>query len=479
MQQLKYFGTLLTDERKEIAMVTVQRGLNVMDTGIRFMASPHYDPANPAISVVRKPLVAGLWMLLALTLVILVWGMLAPLDSAAVARGTVMLLSNKKSVQHLEGGIIQDLLVQEGDRVNAGEPLVILNDTAASASRDLLQGQLFVARATQSRLVAERDGLEDITFDTDLVEGAKNSEALAKIIANQKRLFTTGREAQAAKLAILQQRIAQSEESMNGLQAQKQGTAEQNALLDQEIATVKELLDSGYATKTRLFELERHKSELQGSHGQYEGEIGKLQQTIAETKMEIVNQQKEFEAKNSEGLRDAQAQIADLTDKLRAAKDVAERTIITAPVSGIVTGLKFHTVGGVVAPGATLMDIVPQDDRLIIEARVRPTDISTVHAGLDARVIFTAYKMRSTPKVPGKVTLVSADTFTEPNTNPPISYYTARVEVDKTFLKSMEKKIELVPGMPAEVMINTGSRSFLAYLFQPITDSMHRAFREQ
>jgi HlyD family type I secretion membrane fusion protein len=457
----------------------VTRAVALVDSGVLFMTDRHYVSSNPATAIVRRPLVMGLWVILALAFVILIWGMFAPIDSAAVAQGRVVLFSDKKTIQHLEGGIIKEILVKEGDAVKAGQPLIKLNSTAAAANVSVLQSQYDMSRATRARLIAERDHQDTVTFDADMVARAKTNPDLSKAMAAQERLFSSERDAENAKRAILNQRIAQSQEEIEGLRSQIDSANGQLDLVSNEIATMQRLLAQGLATRTHLMELQRHQNELQGNRGQYEAEIAKAQQNIAETQMQIINQDNEFDAKNAQDLRDAQGQIADTQDKLRAAHDVLSRTTIVAPTSGIVTGLKYHTAGGVIDPGAPIMDIVPQNDTLIVEARVRPNDIGVVHVGEKARLIFPAYRTRATPKVPGRVIQVSADTFTDEHAMPPVTYYLARIQVDKKFLKKLSRPVTLYPGMPADVLITTGSRSFLNYLFKPISESMSRAFREE
>ena len=303
--------------------------------------------------------------------------------------------------------------------------------------------------------------------------------SLPDVIINQERLFESEHAEQYAKLAELGQRAAQSREEIKGLHAQGDGASDQLALLDQEIANVEELYKKGYATETRLLALKRNRSEMAGNQGQYQAQAAKMEQGITETDMAVINQQKDFETKTLQELHDTQLKVAELQDKLRAAEDVEGRTVITAPTEGIVTGLKYHTAGGVIPPGSPVMDIVPQNDSLIVEAHVRPVDIATIQTGMNARISFASYKSRTTPRVPGKVTQISADVFTDEHSSPPASYYTARIEVDKDFLHRLAKPIELRPGLPVDVMISTGSRSFLSYLLKPVADSMHSAFREQ
>jgi len=479
MQRRDLIAIVVGYFRRMEASPSVGHMLAKTDEAIHFMIRPDYIHPNSALAAVRKLLLAGLWIMLALAGIAIIWGAFAPIDSAAVAKGSVVLLSSKKTVQHLEGGIIEELLVKEGETVVAGQQLVRLSNTAANASRDIIEGQLYLARATEERLVSERDKKPAIVFDAELLEKSSHDEKLSKILEAQTQLFTSQRDAEEAKLNVLNQRIAQAKEEIEGFKSQKEGAVGQLALLEEEIGTVQKLLDKGYATRPRLLELERNRSELEGSKGQYGAQAAKVQENITETQMEILNQQNEFDSKNAQDLRDAQAQITEQEDKLKTAQDVADRRVITAPVAGIVTGLKFHTTGGVIEPGTAIMDIVPQDDQLIVEAHVKPTDIDVVRPGLPARVVFSTYKTRITPKVPGIVTQVSADKFTDEHSTPPSSYYIVRVEVDKHFLQTMKKPVELYPGMPADILIRTGERSFFSYLFQPISDSMNGAFREK
>lgn len=459
--------------------VIVQKTIMNMDIGTKFLMDKNYECKNPAISAVRTPLVVGCWVMLIFTSITIIWGAYAPIDSAAVAKGTVTLLSNKKTIQHLEGGIIEEIFVKDGDIVKKGQPLIRLDNVAAIANRDMVQGQLYLARATESRLIAESDNLGEVNFSSDMLEKSKSDEALAKILASQTSLFNSHISAQESKIAALNERINQFKEQIKGQMVQKDSTQSQLNLLRRNLASVETLVKKGYDTRTHLLSVQRTEKELEGNLGLYDSEIAKINQSITETEITITNQKHNFEITIADGLRDVQAQISDLTDKLRAAQDVVSRALIAAPSSGTVNGLKYHTIGGVIEHGVPIMDIVPQDDQLIIEARVKPTDIDVVHSGLDTLVVFTAYKSRTTPKVLGKVIQVSADRLSDMQSSPPDLYYLARVEVDKKFLSKMAKHIELYPGMPADVLIRTGSRSFLNYLFSPITDSTHRAFREE
>ncbi len=449
-----------------------------MDKVIKFMGSREYKSANPAMAAVRLPIICGFWMMMMLTIVIVFWGMIAPIESAAIASGNVVLLSNKKTIQHLEGGIIEKILVKDGDTVKNGQELLSLKNVAAIANRDMLKLQLYAQMAAEKRLLAERDKFEKVSFDPKMLEESKINADIAKVIESQERLFESEGISRKAKVDGLNQQILSAQEQIQGMEAQIKATKTQMQMLDEELVGVQQLFTKGYATKPRLLGLQRNREELDGKVGQYEAEIAKTRQNITETNINILNTKTEFETKISEEMRDSQSHMAELKERLRAAEDMLKRTVITAPADGVVNGLKYHTAGGVVEAGAPIMDVIPQNDQLIIEAKLSPNDIDTVHSGLESQVMFTAYSARNTPKVPGKVTQVSADKFETPGAIGQ-SYYTARVEVDKKFLQKMANHIELYPGMPAEVLIRTGSRSFFAYLFKPMTDSMHKAFREE
>ncbi len=453
------------------------KALAVMDSCIGFMAQKDYQTSNPAIALARAPIVAGLWITLALTLIILIWGVLAPIDSAVIAGGSIVLSSNRKTVQHLEGGIIDKIFVKDGDKVSAGQKLLSLSNAAANASHNTVREQLYDMRAAETRLRSLMAGREAVIFDSDILQAGQTNPVVSKIIATQTSLFEAEREAEASKIKTLGERAAQYQAEIEGLRAQKNAADSQRSLVEKEIGMVQELLKSGYATKPRLYALQKSQSELIGSQGQLDAQIMKAQQAIAELDVVTTNQKKEFETKNAENLRETQGKLAELLQKLGAAQDITGRTTLTAPMEGIVMGLKYHTQGGVVAPGAPIMDIVPQNDPLVVDVRVNPADIGSVHPGMEAKVMFAAYKARRTPKVPAIVTHVSADTFTEERNNAP--YYTARLEVDKNFLGQLKNPIDLYPGSPVNVFIRRESRTFLNYLFTPILDSTEKAFKEE
>lgn len=427
-------------------------------------------------AIVRPTLLVGMWLVLIIFGVFGVWASLAPIKSAAITTGQVVLDSNRKTIQHLEGGIIAEIYVREGDMVKEGDPLVRLDGTASKARLDLYTAQSIAARALEARLLAERDGKPTVEFPKDLVEQKESNPVVKDNLDSQRRLFKTRRKNLEGGLAVLQQKSEQYKQEIEGLKSQQVSATQQIKLLDEEIVGVKKLYDQGNALKARLLALQRNRSALDGQRGQYISEISKVQQAIAETEISMINAKNDFLNKVVSDLKDAQEQVANLEEQIRASADTATRTMITAPIGGQVTGLKVHTIGGVIAPHEAIMDIVPQDDKLIVESKVRIEDIDVVRPDLKAEVRLSAYRSRYVPLLKGKVVYVSGDRFTDERSGMP--YYTARIEIDLDELKDLDD-VKLYPGMPAEAMIVTGARSFLSYLLNPIQMSMNRAFREE
>lgn len=428
-------------------------------------------PVQAARGVIRL----GLWTALACFGVGGLWSALAPLDSAAVASGLVVIDSNRKTIQHLEGGIVDEILVREGEQVKAGQVLVRLHETASKARLESLKNQHFAARAAEARLVAERDGLDAPDFSRMPSKSKEPDADEREVLANQQQIFNAHASAFRSQVSIIEQKIEEHKKEIEGLSEQVKAETRQIALLDEEIEPVRRLLEKGYSSKPRLIALQREAEQLRGMRGQNIASIAQARQAIDEAKLQIIGLKEQRMADTVKELKDTQLQIADLEEQIRTSADIHDRVLVASPLDGYVTGLNIHTIGGVISPGEKLMDIVPTGDRLIIEAQVAPHDIHAVHPGLIAHVRLTAYKTRHMPTVDGKVITVSADRISDPRTGN--SYYLARIEADPDQLKKLEH-VTLTPGMPADVLIVTGSRTLMAYLFDPITETMHKAFRE-
>lgn len=449
-----------------------------MDKFATIVANKEYKGENPAIAAVYSQFRSCLIVISVITFITIVFGTLVPIESAAIARGSIVVVSKRKTVQHLEGGVIKAILVDDNQLVKKDQPLIEISDVAPKANREIIQSELWVLKASQERILALQNKAEEIKFPQEMLDAAENNVELKQSIKSQTELFNSQLKLQQGKVNTAKQHMKSAEEEIIGLEAKIESTESQLVLIKDEISSVESLLKKGYATKVHYHELLRTAAELKGNSAQFKAEIAKSKQGITENEMEIANLENDFANKTAEELHDVTSKIKDNEEKFSAAADVVRRTVITSPSEGIVTGLKFHTIGGVIGAGTPIMDITPQSDKLIVEAKVQPTDIDVVEVGLDARIVFTAYKSRRTPLISGKITQVSADTFSEQMGGQNISYYTARVEVDAQELAALNSKIKLYPGMPVDVFIRTGSHSFFSYMLSPITDSLQRAFKE-
>ncbi|CAM5444238.1 Type I secretion system membrane fusion protein PrsE [Mycolicibacterium aubagnense] len=404
----------------------------------------------------------------------IVWSALAPMAEGATATGIVSPDGSRRTVQHLEGGIIKELEVRDGDLVRAGDPLVTLQSTQAAALYDLYLEQARTLEATQARLSAEQEDKTEINFPPDLLASA--DERARKIIAGQTLLFNQRRSSLEAQLQILDARKRQFEEQLSGLRAQVVSVDAQLALTEQEHSVKKSLVDKALLARSETLKLERSKAALDGDRGSFVGQIAEVEQKIGELDTQSMSLKATQSADIADQLEKARAGYIDAAERLNASKDVLDRTVITAPVTGKIANLKFKTSGGVIGPGQAILDIVPTNEELLIDARVSPSDIDVVAAGLQATVHLTAYSSRGMPRVTGTVKSVSADRVTDETTGQ--SYYLARVEVPRGELEALEEGVVMMPGMPAEVLIVTGRRTVLDYLMEPFMAAFRRGLRE-
>ncbi|MCP4588748.1 MAG: HlyD family type I secretion periplasmic adaptor subunit [Pseudoalteromonas sp.] len=402
-----------------------------------------------------------------------VWSAFAPLDSAALAPGTITVKGNRKTVQHLEGGIVKQLYVKDGDIVKSGDPLVRLDDTQARAELQILKGQLYLVQAQEARLVAERDDLESIVFPDALVKaGDARAEDAQKLELQQ---FSVRRVSYEGEVEVFKQRVGQLQTQAKGLRALIKSKKSLIASYEEEINDNQELLSQGFVDKMRLREMQRSKENLLGEVAEHESSIAGITVQIGEAKLQILQLKKDLRSEVVGQLTEVQANLFDVRERIAAVEDRVNRALITAPVEGVVLGLSFHTVGGVVSPGKPILDIVPEGEELVIDAQVAPIDIDRVYVGLEADVRFSAFKSAVTPVVKGKVITLSADSLQNEDGS---SYYAAKVELTAEGREMLGEDLVLVPGMPAEVLINTGARTLLEYLIQPATNAFARSMIE-
>lgn len=434
------------------------------------------DTKRPPLDANARPwIMFGLFWIFAMLGLLGAWGAMAPISSAVIAQGVIAVDGKRKLIQHLEGGIVQELLVQDGDVVSPGQVLIKLDPTRARASLAILESSLGKELASEMRLIAERDGSEMIEFPPELLAKAERSE-MAAVMQSQNAIFRARRSALKGEVEILEQRINQLAEESKGLEAQREAKAVQSKLISEELEGLKELLDRGQTTKPRVLALERAAAALKGEEGELIASIARSKQAVGETRLEIIQREKTFQKAVTEELEKAQSQLRDLQERAIAARDVLDRIDITAPVGGTIVSMMAHTVGAVIKPGETIMEIVPGMNNLIVEVAIRPQDIDNVNPGQSAALRVLAFNQRTAPLLEGRVSYVSADSLENKTTRQ--QFYVAYIVVPDDEIGRLGG-LKMQPGMQAEVMIKTGDRTAFQYILQPIVDSMNRALREE
>ncbi|NYT25706.1 HlyD family type I secretion periplasmic adaptor subunit [Alcaligenaceae bacterium] len=405
-----------------------------------------------------------------------VWAGFAPLDAGVPAEATVQVAGNRKSVQHLEGGTVDEILIREGDMVQAGQVLVRLNRTRALAEQGVVSTQYIIAKTTEARLLAERDELAEVEFDPDLKARFKDDPRYVRAVASQQRLFQTRRDALEGEIAILRENLAGAEQQLQGLEQVQKSRKSQIAYINRELTGVRELAKEGYLPRNRMFELERDAAQLQAALSNDVVEAGRTRNQIAELKLRILQRSQEYQKEVQSQLSDIQKEASALGDRLAAIDYTVQETEIRAPIGGNVQNLSIHTVGGVIGPGTLLMEIVPTDASYLVQARVPVQSIDRVSPGLDVDISFPALNQRIIPNIPGKVLTLSTDRLVDEATNLP--YYLAQVEVTPDGAE-MLKNESIRAGMPAAVLIRLGERTMLNYLLKPFMERLDRSFKER
>ncbi|PBC09030.1 HlyD family type I secretion periplasmic adaptor subunit [Mesorhizobium sp. WSM3859] len=401
------------------------------------------------------------------------WSGVALLASAVVANGVVSPEGYRKTVQHLEGGIIGAIHVKEGDKVSAGQVLISLNTTQAQGRYDELRGHYIRLLATEARLVAELAGQDRITFPKELT--SIDSEIARKVVVEEQALLDSRLATRQGRTQILNKRIAQIEEQSTGARDVMAAEAEQLGLIDQEIASAQEMYKKGLERLPRILALQRAQADIRANQATNRAQVAHNDQQIGETEFQLLNLRQQDSESANEDLAKVRNDLAELRSQLPSRQDVLARTDILAPIAGTVMNLRVTTESGVIASGQALLDIVPNEPNLIIDSRIRPTDIDVVHPDMPARVVLSAYPSRHLPQIHGLLVSVSADRLTDEKTGEP--YFLAKVKVDKADLAELHD-VRLSPGMPAEVMILTGEHTFLDYMLAPVQASLTRSFRE-
>lgn len=401
------------------------------------------------------------------------WAFAAALDSAVLAHGTVIVDSRRKTITHHEGGILKEILVNEGDRVKADDVLFRLDESFARSTVDQLRSQKLAALARLARLRAELDGATAIRWPEELEQEVPWIDS---IVAAETHLFRSRSEEHAARLEILGKRIEQYTKMSRSLDLQIQANTRQLALVRDQLREVRALFEKGYERKPRVIELEVQVSKLEADASELAARRAEAEQLAATARLEIATTNTERQSRIAAEIQEAQLTLVDVADRMIAAADVLRRVEIRAPQDGVITNLRVHTVGSSVASGEPIVDIVPFDDDLVVEIRVDPRDIDSVYVGLPVQVRLTAYNQRTLPPLDGRLSYVAADQLVDDQTGQP--FFVGRVSIDPDSLAETEG-VTLHPGMPAEAIIVTGERRAIDYLIAPIADSMRRAFKEE
>ncbi|WP_292938163.1 HlyD family type I secretion periplasmic adaptor subunit [Noviherbaspirillum sp.] len=405
----------------------------------------------------------------------LLWASFAPLDKGVPVTGTVTVSGNRKAIQHLTGGTIEDILVKEGDRVKAGQVLVRMNDVQAKANAEMARGQYFTARAAEARLIAERDGKKVVTFPSELAS-AKNDPRVAASIELQSQLFASRQSAIQSDLAATEESIAGVKSQLRGLEESRDAQKAQQKILKEQLDDLRDLAKDGYVARNRVLDLERTYVQVNGAIAETIGSIGRAQRQIQELTLRRIQRQQEYQKEVRTQLADVQKEAESLENRLRSLDYDLANVQVKAPVDGSVVGLNVFTRGGVVGPGFRMMDIVPSDDPLIIEGQVPVNLIDKVHPNLQVELNFAAFNRNRTPQIPGVVTQVSADRLVDEKTGMP--YYKMKAQVTPEG-KKLLANLEVRPGMPVEAFIKTGERTMMSYLFKPVFDRAGTALTEE
>jgi HlyD family type I secretion membrane fusion protein len=417
---------------------------------------------------------AGLGVTLLGMLLIGTWLVLAPLSGAVIAPGFVKVDMNRKVVQHQEGGIVKEILVRDGESVRQGQTLLVIGDVRLDATLDLLRTQHDGERAKVARLEAERALLPAVSFPPELA-ARRGEPKVAELLQRESALFRARREALDSQIAVLRKQIGQTVDEAQALAGQI--AAEGRALQSQkeELAVNQQLAKQGFVQKTRLMSLERGVAEYEARWEEHRAELAKTRQRASELELRVLAQRNSYVQSATDELKEASTRLFDLEERLRPSKDASDRQRIASPITGEVVGLRVFNAGAVVAPREVLMEIVPEDKTLIVEARIRPEDINHVRAGSAAEVRLTAYQTRTTPLVAGNVNYVSADRMVDTQSGAP--YYVVNVDVSAGALAEAGN-LRMQAGMPAEVYIRTDSRTAFDYIVAPVMAYLRRGMRE-
>lgn len=403
------------------------------------------------------------------------WAAFAPLDEGVPAPATVAVDTQRKSVQHQAGGIVGQVLVREAQSVLAGDVLIKLDDAYSRANYEALRKQYLALRSQESRLMAEQQNAADIEFHPDVLK-EKSDPVVDSFIAIESKLFATRRAALKSEIEMLKESSGSLVEELRGNQAQLEGKEAQYKLVVEQLKGTRDLAQEGYLPRNKLLEEERLAADLKAMVSSLQASSAKIRRSISELKLKLVQHQQEFQREVETKLADVKRELEPVAEKLRSATIELDRTLIRAPVSGVVVGLAIQTVSGVIPPGAKIMDIVPEDERLMLEAQIPPHIVDRMQTGMPTDIRFQGFSDLPHLVIEGNLVSISADRLTDPVTHLP--YFLGRVEVTPKGLRQLGNH-RIQPGMGADVVIKTGERTFLTYLLKPLLHRVSTAITEK
>ncbi|MFC5708251.1 HlyD family type I secretion periplasmic adaptor subunit [Aeromonas eucrenophila] len=453
---------------KELA---VNDSLSLQET-----SSPLADWQGEVDVQVMRPLLIGLFVIVIGLGSFLFWGVIAPLDAGVVANATVTIANNRKTVQHLNGGTVSDIYVKEGDLVERGQPLLQLDKTQVLARQNALEAQYLVAKTIEDRLLAERDGLPEVQFDPKTIARFKDNPRLADAINLQQKVFAARRNANAGEASILQETLQGALAQSSGLSQVQYSRKRQLMLIERELDAIRRLSKNNYYPKMQLLTLERESADISGKLAEDIVNIGRIYSQINEIKLQLLQRANEFKRDVVTELTAQQKEVATLEDELDSADYDVDHTTIRAPIGGVVLGLHVTTVGGVIQAGGALLDVVPGDQPLQVDAMIPVQSIDKMESGLPVSISFPAFNHAQTPIIPGKVITISADRMIDEASHQP--YYLAQIGVTDAGMKLLGTH-QIKAGMPASITIKTGERTLLSYLLKPLLERFDKSFKEQ
>lgn len=462
----------------------MQSSVKFLDQFTNFIINRKTKNTNDVIDTARSPILFGFWVVFIFVFLGSIWAATAPLDSASVAIGTVVSDTKKRTINHPEGGIIKEIYVKPGDEVKIDDKLIEFDGTRVLSDYEAYLSQYRASLAAEARLQAEINELDKVEYPEFLTKDIADPE-VSKLIETQDNLFHSKIEAFKSEADTLRQRIKQAEKQIDGYEARKVSSQKSLEVIQDRLEATKKLLEKGYSNKAALLDLEEKEARAFSDIAVSDTEIARTEQQITESEISLINQKSRALANTLSELKDVQVRLPEFAEKYRDTKARVERLILKAPVEGVINKVEYTTVGSSVQAFAPLIEVSPKNDKLIIEANIPPKGIQSIHAGMTAKIRFSAFKSRVSPIFLGEVKSVSPD-IVMPNRQMPDpslmnGYYTAEIEIDfDDFKEKAEPRhLELKPGMQAEVQIITGERTLLRYLLDPVRDAMFKGFKEK